>query len=635
MTEYDDTKTSQILARRAVSRLASSLKRLLSKLDSPAAPIEASPRSRLRIAIVAEMSIPACRQYRVYHKVENLERLGCSVAVVNWWHFEECREAIQLADAVIFYRVGLQPLTMRLFSETARLGIPTFFDVDDIVFDEEIFSSLHSFGLSTAEQQQHLLDGVRFYRAALAVCDHAIASTEVLARYMREINHGRCLVVENGFDAHMLRLSQWLLNHPLPRSPDKVVIGYGSGTATHDSDFAKAVPALTYLLETHPSVELAIQGPLQLPPEFAAFADRIVRLPLMDIDDYLRSIASWDISIACLEDTILNRAKSPIKFIEAAALKVPSVCSALNPYIGVIDHGKNGFLASSTEDWIRDLSALVQSKALRNEIGQRASLSVHERFHPDRIADVEVKPILELIPRSLESKLRIMVVNDRPPDATRDVPAQFASRFANGDDYEVIFFHALQNAELPPHALHVSRENDLTLVGITRNDLPPDQYWNDDIARKFHEVLDICRPDLVCVFDVQRLGFSIMPACSAKRVPYLVSLHTDWWLCEPTLNGTADPCLPFANDLRHRAARADNPGLSYHRYFELRENLLNASLLLAPNDEQRELYLSHGIPETRIVLLMTKDHPAEDATHLSFDNIIRRAAGRSAEVMVS
>ena len=610
----------------SLTRLRRLIKRMLPQEDRSVHP---------RIAIIAEMSIPACRHYRVLYKAESLRHLGCNVTVVNWWHFEECREAIQLAEAVIFYRVGLQPLTAGFFSEAVRLGIPTFFDVDDIVFDEEIFSNLHSFKSSTAEEQQHLLEGVQSYRAALSACDHAIASTKVLAGYMQAINRGQCFVIENGLGAEMLSLIQQLINQPLPRSPEKVVIGYGSGTATHDGDFAQAAPALIHLLQHYPTVELAIQGPLQLPPEFARFTDRIVRLPLMDIDDYLRSMASWDVGIACLEDTILNRAKSPIKFIEAAALRVPCVCSALDPYVGVIDHGKNGFLASSTEDWIRNLSALVQSKSLRDEIGERASFSVIERFHPDRIADVEVRPILELLPRPSESKLRIMVVNDRAPDASKDASAQFTSRLADSEHYDVTSFHALQNAELPLHALHVSRNNDLTLVGITHSAPPPNQYWNDDIARKFHEVLDICRPDLVCVFDVQSLGFSVVPACAAKKVPYLVSLHSNWWLCEPNLNGSTEPCMPFADDLRRRAAKADNPGLSLHRYFELREHLMNASLLLAPNDEQRQLYLSHGLPEFHIILSTTKDRLVEGAKYLPFDDMIRRAAGQTAKAAAS
>ncbi|MGY3494955.1 hypothetical protein [Bradyrhizobium sp. USDA 4502] len=303
MTESSFITASHVKAKRKLARLARSIKRLVSTSETSAA----NPQGpRRRVAIIAEMSIPACRLYRVYHKTESLERLGCSVTIANWWNFEECREAIQLAEVVIFYRVGLQPATARLFSEAARLGIPTFFDVDDIVFDQEIFSTLHSFRSSSAEQQQHLLEGVQFYRAALAACDHAIASTDALAAHMREINRGQCFVVQNGLSAHQLRLSSQILSHPLPRSPDTVTIGYGSGTATHDNDFAQAAPALAYVLEHYPSVELAIQGPLLLPSELTSFSNRIVRLPLMDMDDYLRSLASWDVSIACLEDTPLK-----------------------------------------------------------------------------------------------------------------------------------------------------------------------------------------------------------------------------------------------------------------------------------------------------------------------------------------
>ncbi|MGY3494956.1 glycosyltransferase [Bradyrhizobium sp. USDA 4502] len=311
-------------------------------------------------------------------------------------------------------------------------------------------------------------------------------------------------------------------------------------------------------------------------------------------------------------------------------VKVPSVCSALDPYANVIDDEKNGFLASSTQDWIRHLSALVQSKTLRNEIGEHASRSAHERFHPDRLADLQVKPLLQALPPSSAGRLRIMIVNDLLPNAVGHAAAQFASQLMESKDYEVVFLHGFQSPELPLHALHVNRVNNLTLVGLTHNILPTNQYWNDDVARKFKEVLDIWQPDLVCIFDVREMSFSVLPACTSNQTPYLVSLHNDWWLCESNHRQAKDPCLPFANDLRHRAAEADNPLLTYHRYFELRESLLNASLLLALNENLRQLYLSHGLSESHIVLAATNDRPDEHTNLFSLDTIIRRAARANA-----
>ena len=79
-----------------------------------------------------------------------------------------------------------------------------------------------------------------------------------------------------------------------------------------------------------------------------------------------------DINLIPLVDCNLNRGKSAIHYLESGALKVPSVCSRVGEFQYIIKDGENGFLASSTKEWLEKLEMLIENPGLRKEMGERA-----------------------------------------------------------------------------------------------------------------------------------------------------------------------------------------------------------------------------------------------------------------------
>ena len=61
-------------------------------------------------------------------------------------------------------------------------------------------------------------------------------------------------------------------------------------------------------------------------------------------------------------------------------LGVPGVYSALPTYQQIVEHGKNGFLAQTEEDWETYLVQLIESPVLRNEMGQAARKTVTDNW---------------------------------------------------------------------------------------------------------------------------------------------------------------------------------------------------------------------------------------------------------------
>ena len=131
-------------------------------------------------------------------------------------------------------------------------------------------------------------------------------------------------------------------------------------------------------METHRNVTLMVGGELDVPDDLMAFSDRIVTFPFCDWRRLPNYIASCDINIAPLENTLFNRAKSENKWIEAALVKVPTVASNVGAFNKMIQDGVTGFLCDDDEDWCAVLDRLILDSDLRKSVGESAYLYCHE-----------------------------------------------------------------------------------------------------------------------------------------------------------------------------------------------------------------------------------------------------------------
>jgi glycosyltransferase involved in cell wall biosynthesis len=255
------------------------------------------------------------------------------------------------------------------------------FDTDDLVFDEAILPQVNSWLDASPLRDELYRHDIRQYGAMLQACDAALVSTDFLAA-QTQAQGKNAYVHRNAFSIEMLRASE-IAFVPQRRDRAKVVIGYASGSPTHNRDFAVIKPSLRRVLKEYPQAELHAIGHLDRGDGWGPCQDRVKHLPFVPWRELPNRLAQFDINIAPLEiDNPFCQGKSEIKYMEAALVKVPTIASATDAFRHAIRHGDNGMLAWTETDWEQLLSQLIEDAEMRHVMGERAYADVLKRYHP-------------------------------------------------------------------------------------------------------------------------------------------------------------------------------------------------------------------------------------------------------------
>lgn len=91
-------------------------------------------------------------------------------------------------------------------------------------------------------------------------------------------------------------------------------------------------------------------------------------------------LAELDIGLMPLPDNEWTKGKCAMKGLQYMALEIPTIMSPVGVNSDIIQDGENGFLASSTDEWIEKLSLLIEDADLRKRIGKAGKKTVEKDF---------------------------------------------------------------------------------------------------------------------------------------------------------------------------------------------------------------------------------------------------------------
>ncbi|HJE24705.1 MAG TPA: glycosyltransferase [Methylorubrum populi] len=552
-----------------------------------------------RTAIIGSDHVPQCKFYRIDQKVDQLRASKHEAAVYTLQQADELTNELIFFDAVIVHRAPATPEIVKLLHRCRRYAIPTFYDIDDLIFDEGCYppSRASLEGMVTAREYAELSVGRDLFRAALARCDFGIASTPAIRERLAKAVRSKAFLHRNALSKAHLRAKAAGTGSKRKHS-DEVLLFYGSGGRSHNENFQMIGPAIARVMTRYPQTRLRIVGPLELGPELDPHRAHIEHLPFTgDLEVYWSLLEEADVNLAPLTAGDFTDAKSEVKWIEAALFRIPSIVSATATYRDCINQGVDGWTAARLEEWEDALERLVTDAVLRGRMADAA----HDRVSREYALTSKGAELLDLLRQGFDERRRaeppmparrkplILIVNVfYPPQfiggATRIVEQnlRYLRDHAEEFDVEVVCARDSGGAE--------GQVERYAWDGVTVTSFAPfaDASFDERSAKTeawFERLFDRLKPDLIHFHCMQRITASALDAAQSRDIPYLVTAHDGWWISD----------RQFLIDQEGRPVPETGEWGDRKRLSRLRSALRRSAGTLAVSDFLGRLYESRGI----------------------------------------
>lgn len=299
-------------------------------------------------------------------------------------------------DAVYVFRESAR-LGPALFERwLASTGVPYVFDFDDAIFLSNVTKANRAFGFLKCPGKT---------AASCRLAAHVMAGNDYLADYARQFNP-QVTVVPTTIDTDKYRPSQ-----PGQESPSPLLVWTGSPTT---APYLESLAGALLELRKRHNFRLRVVGAPQ------------ASLPGLDVE-----LVPWraETEASILEgawaglmpvpDDAWGRGKCGCKALQYMAMNVPAVCAPVGVNSQIIEDGENGFLASSSREWVEKLDMLLRSAELRCRMGRLGRATVEEWYS----AKVQAPRVAEIF-RSAAYQTRSQTEALQPGHSASGLPQQ-------------------------------------------------------------------------------------------------------------------------------------------------------------------------------------------------------------------
>lgn len=306
-------------------------------------------------------------RYRVEHFREKLQWQGIGS---DFYMLHEADNLnLSLYSDIVVYRCSDVERVSILVRRAEESGIDIYYDIDDFIFD---YSAIDNLDFLQDSEYSDFRQKSEATRDCMKKIHNIIVSTDQLKVAVGKTFPDKNVYVNrNCASLEMYILSERAIQNVV-KHEDRFVIGYFSGSGTHNRDFELIAPVILEIMKDNKKVHLLIVGCMKLPECFDEYCGRIEKKPFMDWRDLPGCIASVDLNIQPLQDTFFHSCKSENKWMEAALVSVPTIASYNEELAQIIQQGEDGFLCRDQDEWKTQIEAMIDDPGLANKIGQHA-----------------------------------------------------------------------------------------------------------------------------------------------------------------------------------------------------------------------------------------------------------------------
>ncbi len=335
--------------------------------------------------------------YRVTRIANGLEADGWTVKCINRDDIPSLDEDSMRPRFAMFFRSPFWEPCIELVKRLKANGTIIGFDIDDLVFDESVVPYIDGYRELNEADQVAFMNGVFAYRTFILNVDFCTAATSFLVDQIKMLGKP-AYRVRNAISSQNIEFFEQVDIRRKGR-PKPFIIGYYSGTKTHQADFAVAAPALIRFMTENPDVVFRLAGEFDLAqwPELDRWQHvftsddvrRVTKVGLMPHDVMIRDHLICDLVIAPLEvGNPFCESKSELKFFEASLAKCPVIASSTRTFVEATGNGRFADVAETTDDWYRAFTSIYNNYPFALKRAQHAFDEVR-RVYSQRFASNE------------------------------------------------------------------------------------------------------------------------------------------------------------------------------------------------------------------------------------------------------
>jgi len=260
------------------------------------------------------------------------------------------------ADVVFSTAASDRHYLALLWGMKERYGFKLVIDVDDDILATHTEPNNPAYAAYTDKDARY----TEYFQMCVHEADLVTVSTEYLKQKMLPLNKN-IVVVKNCIDPEFFKYKN---------KPDDVTLGY-TGSGSHQADWMMIEPILKELKE-ETGCKVKMIGPMQTTvcDEQTNWVEQL---------KHPKALADmgFSVGLAPLKDSLMNRAKSNLRWLEYSALSIPTVASDTLPFREM----ENVIRVTEPEEWHDALGTLIRDKSYRRRLGKQANDEMKENYN--------------------------------------------------------------------------------------------------------------------------------------------------------------------------------------------------------------------------------------------------------------
>lgn len=275
-----------------------------------------------------------------------------------WQRYKEIGKA-KTYDLAFVQRESFMTGTS-FFEKGISAKIPLIFDFDDAIWQNVI---------SEGNKKLAFLKNPDKIKEIISASTEIWAGNSYLADYALQFNKN-VKIVPTTVDT-----DEYQKPKDFTKNNKQICIGW-SGSFSTIPHFEHAIDALKILKEKYgEQITFKVIGDANFKNEELG----IIGTPWTRASE-IQELSSIDIGIMPLPDDEWTKGKCGLKALVYMSMGIATVVSPVGVNTEIIQHDKNGLWASSTEEWVHQLSRLIEDESLRQTLAAQARISIVEQY---------------------------------------------------------------------------------------------------------------------------------------------------------------------------------------------------------------------------------------------------------------